>query len=39
MLRLALGIRVPSDTLNDALSPPGFQIKGLEIYDKGEGIN
>lgn len=29
---LTLGIRVPSDTLNDALPPPSLQVERFEIF-------
>ena len=32
VLGLTLGIRVPSDTLNDALSPPSFEVERFEIF-------
>lgn len=32
VLGLALGARIPSDTLYNALSPPRFQIERLKIY-------
>lgn len=33
MLGLALGTRIPSDILYNALSPPRFQIERLEICE------
>lgn len=39
MLGLTLGIRIPSDTLNNALSPPSFEVERFEICKIASSID